>query len=94
MSKTKTKKIEIPEDAKVYDFAPVIEICGKCGGTGEMDVTKPLADNILYRLHENVCPVCLGSGRVVKTKTVIIDIKTYYNNDEPQETIQKHNKED
>ena len=74
---SKTRKIEIPETAKVYDFNEAIEVCLNCGGTGEIDKTKPLADNILYRLHENTCPVCEGSGRIIKKKIVIIDVKPF-----------------
>ena len=74
---SRTKKIEIPADAKVYEFDEVIEVCWNCGGTGEIDFSQPLADNVLYRLHENTCPVCNGSGRIIKKKTVIIDVKPF-----------------
>ncbi len=64
---SKTRKIEIPENAKVYDFGEAIEVCLNCGGTG-----ANFTDSM-----EDTCPVCNGTGRVVKTKTVIIDIKPY-----------------
>lgn len=67
---SKTNKIEIPETAKVFEFKPIVEICGECQGTGikfdDTDITKT-----------DLCKVCNGSGRVVKEKTVIIDIKPY-----------------
>ena len=62
----KIKKIEIPETAKVFEFTPLIEVCGDCGGTGKKD-----------DIYTRTCLLCNGSGRVIKTKTVIIDIKPY-----------------
>lgn len=74
---SRTKKIEIPADAKVYEFDEVIEVCLNCYGTGETDSSKPLGNNVLYRPHESTCPVCHGSGRIIKKKTVIIDVKPF-----------------
>lgn len=62
MSK-KTKLIEIPEDAKVYEFRPVVQVCGACAGTGRQDGRR--------------CDVCQGSGRIVKEKTIIMTIRPY-----------------
>lgn len=64
---SKTRKIEIPENAKVYDFGEAIEVCLNCGGTG-----ANFTDSM-----EDTCPVCNGTGRVVKKKTVIIDVKPF-----------------
>lgn len=64
---SKTRKIEIPAGAKVYNFNPVVEVCGECKGAGKI--------NDEYGTFE--CDVCNGTGRVVKTKTVIIDVKPY-----------------
>lgn len=61
------KIIEIPTTAKVYEFDPLVEICGNCGGTG-----ANFTDS-----EGNVCQLCNGSGRVIKKKTVVIDIKPY-----------------
>lgn len=66
MSK-KTKLIEIPEDAKVFDFDPIIEVCGECAGVG-------LVKGVF---GDRECALCKGTGRIIKTKTVIIDIKPY-----------------
>lgn len=64
---SKTRKIEIPENAKVYDFDEVIEVRLNCGGTG-----ASITDSM-----DNTCPVCNGTGRVIKKKTVIIDVNPF-----------------
>lgn len=61
MSETKT--IAIPKGANVYEFTPKIEVCGECEGKGFA--------------NRELCPMCNGSGRIVKTKKVIIDIKPF-----------------
>ncbi len=63
----KTKTIEVPEGAGVYEFTPVIEVCGECMGTGKES----------GMLGSRRCALCNGSGRIVKTKKVIIDIKPF-----------------
>ena len=70
-------KYEIPCTAKIYEFKPVVEICGECCGSGKIDTTKLSADSLQLAVCGDTCPTCLGSGRVVKEKTVIIDIKPY-----------------
>lgn len=57
------KMIEIPAEANVFEFTPQIEVCGGCKGTGRQDGRR--------------CDVCQGSGRIVKTKRVIINIEPY-----------------
>lgn len=71
------KTIHIPITAKVYEFDPLVEICGNCCGSGKINITKLPADSLQLSICGDTCPVCFGSGRVVKEKTVIIDIKPY-----------------
>ena len=66
MSK-KTKLIEIPEDAKVFEFRPVVQVCGACAGTGIIFADKLPHD----------CEVCHATGRIVKEKTIIMTIRPY-----------------
>lgn len=66
MSKEK-KQIEVPKDAKVFDFDPIIEVCGECSGVG-------LVKGVF---GDRECALCKGTGRIIKTKTVIIDIKPF-----------------
>lgn len=58
------------ENERVYTPQPRVEICRNCHGTGRTD------ENSLFRSKDR-CPVCNGSGRVIKTITLTIDVKPY-----------------
>ena len=56
----------VVEMVVAHMFTPLIEVCGDCVGTGRKD-----------DIYTRTCSLCNGSGRVVKKKTVVIDIKPY-----------------
>lgn len=60
------------EKVKEYEFEN-IEICRNCQGTGAVDSEGGL----LIKRHPEKCPVCDGSGRIVKNKTVVIKINPF-----------------
>lgn len=62
---------ETSEKTRNYTPQQRVEICRNCHGTGMADTGS------LFRSRKGSCPVCNGSGRVIKTKTVIINIKPY-----------------
>lgn len=61
---------EILEKTRNYTQQPRIEVCRNCHGTG-------VANGESLLRPEDRCPVCNGSGRVIKMKTVIINIRPY-----------------
>jgi hypothetical protein len=54
-----------------YGYPPMIDVCRNCGGTG---LTSEAS---LFRDKGGTCPVCEGSGRVVKKKSVTLVIEPY-----------------
>lgn len=67
----RTYTVEVPQDAKVYSPKPRIEICRNCHGSGCTDLSS------LFRSRRGVCPVCNGTGRIIKTITISIEVKPY-----------------
>lgn len=67
------------EKQKDYEFKG-IEICRNCQGSGTVDPGKEWADAFLGRFSKRAsgqCPVCEGSGRVVKTRNISIKITPF-----------------
>ena len=62
--------IEVPQITKVYSPKPRIEICRNCHGAGGTD------ERSLFR-SKGLCPVCNGTGRVLKTITIFIELRPY-----------------
>lgn len=63
--------LNIPRGAKVYNPQPRVEICRNCHGLGLTD------ESSLFRREKGRCPVCNGTGRVVKTITLAIEVRPY-----------------
>lgn len=59
-----------------------IEICRKCAGKGEIDLNENRLVPV-FRPKSAICtcPTCKGSGRVLKKKTVTIEIEPYNGQD-------------
>lgn len=67
----KIDEIDVPGGVKTYTPQPRVEICRNCHGSGDADFWS------LFRNRNGVCPVCNGTGRVVKVITVSIEVKPY-----------------
>jgi DnaJ-class molecular chaperone len=60
------------EKVREYEFEG-IEICRNCKGTGAVDSEG----NWLHKAVPEECPVCNGSGRIVKNKHIVIKINPF-----------------
>lgn len=57
------------------EYPKEIEVCRNCQGRGKT------LEYSLFHGRGDTCPVCEGSGRIIKTKTVIITIEPYASDD-------------
>ena len=65
------------EKQKDYEFKG-IEICRNCPGSGTVDPLKDWGTFLNRFKNPNVrCPICEGSGRVVKTRSISIKITPF-----------------
>lgn len=65
------------EKQKDYEFTG-IEICRNCQGSGTVDSGKEWVDVFgRFRNDGRRCPVCEGSGRIVKTRNISIRITPF-----------------
>ena len=66
------------EKQKDYEFTG-IEICRNCQGSGTVNPGKEWVDAFLGRFRKSggQCPVCEGSGRIVKTRNISIKITPF-----------------
>lgn len=70
--------MEKQRDQKIFHrYNRTVEVCGKCGGEGKI-LVWPEGDFFKQQEpSEEVCSLCLGSGLVRKTVTIITDLAPF-----------------